>query len=522
MENIPYKQYTRTPRSQAVTNNFSGGMCYTNQPIQEGYCRLLVNYDVTDSGRSISSRPGLFVTKHQIVKEYTIDSSEFEAFDLTASKFITEAQVRNIDWHYEPVYIFLKDAMVINDREGLGTICTIMQDLSGAQVLNEQTRTRCFNPAPKTVFDFPFQNSRELLQPLYCTAWHDSFYTFLEDATDQRTKLVYLEKNKTTIVEPKIPTETEIVDWGYNALATDLYNTVAPKKPIVLYTTINTDGWSQIDLGATDAYQIGIVDANTLGAVDPTALEIEKVYYVVMNYNLPYFMISEHYWDTDRHRDQQRDSVFQLCDYKNGAFYPIVMTDYADILELPTAKAMQELNAYSGATTGNQTNGYYNSAQKYNYDTNSYQFRTGGGKFNSDNTGFHGYMEGTGNALAPKLLYFPFMLSDYLPHTLAVRLTETGKVSAISNYTKVTFKEIQVQAVEQNQEDWSDRKSYTLALGKTLTFWKNRLWIGNVPEDPTMLFYSQTDMPEYFPYPSNTHIFTEPIIKLITETKGEH
>ena len=240
MENIPYKQYARTPRSQAVTNNFSGGMCYTNQPIQEGYCRLLVNYDVTDSGRSISSRPGLFVTKHQIVKEYTIDSSEFEAFDLTASKFITEAQVRNIDWHYEPVYIFLKDAMVINDREGLGTICTILQDLSGAQVLNEQTRTRCFNPAPKTVFDFPFQNSRELLQPLYCTAWHDSFYTFLEDATDQRTKLVYLEKNKTTIVEPKIPTETEIVDWGYNALATDLYNTVAPKKPIVLYTTINT------------------------------------------------------------------------------------------------------------------------------------------------------------------------------------------------------------------------------------------------------------------------------------------
>lgn len=517
MESIPYKQYTRTPRSQAVTNNFSGGMCYTNQPIQEGYCRLLVNYDVTNSGGGLSSRPGLFVTNHQIIKEYATDSPEFEAFDLTASKFLTEAQVRNIDWHYEPVYIFLKDAMVMNDREGLGTVCTILQNLSGDYVLSEQAQARCINPAPKTVFDFPFQNSRELLQPLYCTAWNDSFYTFLKDDTDNNTKLAYLEKNKTTVIEPKVPTELELENLGYNALQINMYNTIAPKTPLIPSFSINTKGWSGMDIGATDAYSIGIVDAVNLEAVDPMKLKPKTLYYVVINYHLPSSLIDQQIWSADKYADQERTVVFKLTEKIGDIFYPIDMEKYARKISLPVKDTLQLFYENSKGTVRTE-NTYYDHLQKHDLTTNSYTFVAGQGRYINDKTGYYGYREGT-VPYAPKLLYFPFMTeTGSYSKTLAVHLTERWKVSHNYSGSKETFKDIliTVAALEDTEQDFSKRNNYTLASGKTLAFWKNRLWIGNVPEDPTMLFYSQTDMPEYFPYPSNTHIFTEPIIKLIT------
>lgn len=55
------------------------------------------------------------------------------------------------------------------------------------------------------------------------------------------------------------------------------------------------------------------------------------------------------------------------------------------------------------------------------------------------------------------------------------------------------------------------QKSYDLKTATGMTYWKNRLVLWGIPEDPTILFMSDVNEPAYFPYPNNISMFNEPI-----------
>lgn len=57
-----------------------------------------------------------------------------------------------------------------------------------------------------------------------------------------------------------------------------------------------------------------------------------------------------------------------------------------------------------------------------------------------------------------------------------------------------------------------DPEIYELNSASGMTYWKSRLVLWGVPKDPTILFMSDVNTPEYFPYPNNISIFDEPIV----------
>lgn len=55
---------------------------------------------------------------------------------------------------------------------------------------------------------------------------------------------------------------------------------------------------------------------------------------------------------------------------------------------------------------------------------------------------------------------------------------------------------------------------YNLASCVGMAFWKNRLVLYGVEEDPTILFISDLNEPTYFPYPNNVTVFDEAIVSV--------
>ena len=56
--------------------------------------------------------------------------------------------------------------------------------------------------------------------------------------------------------------------------------------------------------------------------------------------------------------------------------------------------------------------------------------------------------------------------------------------------------------------------TYDLTTATGMTYWQNRLSVWGLPEDPTILFFSDLNEPLYFPYPNNVIIFDEPIVSV--------
>lgn len=54
-----YKEYGRLTRYMTVENSFNGGMTYENRPLNDGYNKLMVNFDLRNQGTSLVPRGGI-------------------------------------------------------------------------------------------------------------------------------------------------------------------------------------------------------------------------------------------------------------------------------------------------------------------------------------------------------------------------------------------------------------------------------------------------------------------------------
>ena len=58
-----YKEYGRVERSMTVEDSFNRGMTYENRPLENGYSKLMVNFDLRNQGTSIVPRGGVHTVK---------------------------------------------------------------------------------------------------------------------------------------------------------------------------------------------------------------------------------------------------------------------------------------------------------------------------------------------------------------------------------------------------------------------------------------------------------------------------
>lgn len=59
MKKSSYKNYERNERTLLIEETFARGMQYTDIPLEEGFCRSLINFDFKDSGKALMPRGGL-------------------------------------------------------------------------------------------------------------------------------------------------------------------------------------------------------------------------------------------------------------------------------------------------------------------------------------------------------------------------------------------------------------------------------------------------------------------------------
>ena len=58
-----FKKYNRGQRQQTAEETFNLGMQYTNTPLLQGACKLMVNFDMKDRGELLIPRPAIQTVK---------------------------------------------------------------------------------------------------------------------------------------------------------------------------------------------------------------------------------------------------------------------------------------------------------------------------------------------------------------------------------------------------------------------------------------------------------------------------
>lgn len=79
-----------------------------------------------------------------------------------------------------------------------------------------------------------------------------------------------------------------------------------------------------------------------------------------------------------------------------------------------------------------------------------------------------------------------------------------------------TISSVRALTVNFDQEATNiEAKTYTLGTATCMAYFKQRIWLAGVEQDKTILFASQPNKAEYFPYPNNVTFFEDPIVDLV-------
>ena len=227
-----YKEYERQPRVMTVEDLFNFGMSYVNTPLEEGYAKLLVNFDLKNLGTSLTPRSGL-KQKGAHVANTTLPGTHTYAIHHVGSTLVATADEADATPHK---YILVA-AVVIH--HALGTKCF---SLAQSYVFVEtSTGYLCapitaayyssIRPALKDVHGVSVQGIDECKEGVY-TSIAANTYLPVYDATNTTRLFVRLNLKYNVdgtiaatlpVLEPKEVPASQVVNSGYNMMQPDPY-----------------------------------------------------------------------------------------------------------------------------------------------------------------------------------------------------------------------------------------------------------------------------------------------------------
>ena len=223
------KGVSRGHRLQNIEESFKSGMMYTNAPLNDGYIRTLVNYDLKDFGEIIAPRPGLRTEKAFLPAEGTSTCAGTEQMFAARAQFIN---------HQNRPQIFMKKALTDGSgilRDG-SIICTTGTGTDMASGGIQDVPTQGFDeisyahanfiiPDAAEIHKIKLHNTETLARQVGTFAWNSNYY-FLDKTN---SKVVYTEYNAATgkyefkTKDPKGMNPKSAVTYGYNMLAANPY-----------------------------------------------------------------------------------------------------------------------------------------------------------------------------------------------------------------------------------------------------------------------------------------------------------
>lgn len=207
---------SRGYRNQLIEDSFAKGMYYTNAPLMDGYAKVMVNYDLQDSGEALVPRPGLKSTAvFQMPAEGTsgyetiiANKEQHVDADTTVGQLITIAPVAEQEYY--------------NLRVVTQGSLSAVQPVGGVPhydyAVSDPVQVDVTTPAEAEIHGIPVNNDTIVKIP-GTYAWNEQYYFLGRDTYMHNTK--WDSATNKFIVEtqgPKTLDAKQAATYGYNML----------------------------------------------------------------------------------------------------------------------------------------------------------------------------------------------------------------------------------------------------------------------------------------------------------------
>lgn len=476
-----FKEYQRGRRQSTIDTDFSKGMYFSSGPIDEGYVKTLINFNIANNKTSLISRPGLRTGELILSESSTTDetltgffSEDAEIFDAkdciengveyrqiiigdASSGKIWVMTINKSDRITERIY---PDSLLdIDDETDVNEVFTNSLDLINDYEMNTENYVAATSFDEFSI-DFSYSNddssassgcvfhgvNLEKIHDIVLDSgtyhynivgtfgFNNNYYFLNSESTDG---ILYRTVFDSTLfkyvfeqVASKDITAAEAVTFGYNMLDDNPYSF--------------QDGY-----GGSSVFQMqGILPYDNSTANDGVLMMTPKKNQDVWfrcNYNVP--SLDDRYkivWDWK----ELNVDVWTTLEEQDVTFtdQPVLEVSFKP----PSESIMIRVSAYA--------------------------------------------------------------YGDY-------EITEDGITTTYSDFSDVVEKAMTVgfdfSIDEHGSVNNLEQENYDLATCSGMYYWKNRLVLFGLQEDPTILFISDLNEPAYFPYPNNITVFDQPVVSVI-------
>lgn len=468
----PYKTYTRGQRIQDTNFVFSNGMRYTDAPLEEGFSKLLVNFDFDSNTGSLKPRKGLQTFgdlyegyADQQYKELVVEDTLNDIDALTIVDGIKI--IKNNKTYYQIIVgkITNKDTSENSDTAYTGDayVLTCRKDKNEnssklfvfyTQLNTESNKCRFFKPNTNTtsIHAVKLESSIYIKKHIGVFAFNNQYYYF---CTDGKLYYTYFDESNSVFqvrVESVFkPYQSETSNSLYNMLLENPFSFETEEKGSILQLT-----------GMMPTKTIS--DGTERTIINP---KINRLYNYKLFYNYPEDSKDSYYMHIS-YTTENSDTVYTLPRDEKEVYTvgknPFLFKD----IQIDSPQAIFIVYAVKATKKEDAT-----------IDTNA-----DATKFNENN-----------------------------------QLTEEALRQAIIFHASFNYSnESEIDETTNSIED--DLVTYDLSYATSITYWKNRLWVFGAKnkitgyKDNTVLFSSGVNRPDWFPYPANVDIFDEDIVHL--------
>ena len=236
IDNTPYKRYVRQPRIQYAEESFKLGMSYTNTPLEAGFSRMLVNYDLKDAGECLTPRAGLQVKELGIYPLAAVPIAYSDALSLSAGKDCTEPDGDSYKQIIAGIVLDTKHTGT-NLYQGSAHVFTIntndvdlelLEDIEIKPMVSDELyfsrpdKLYFRRPDKASIHGMELANAGKIARHVGTFGFNNSYYYFVSGQGLYKTVLgtagYEAEAVAIKAISPK-----EAVLWGYNMLSTTPY-----------------------------------------------------------------------------------------------------------------------------------------------------------------------------------------------------------------------------------------------------------------------------------------------------------
>ena len=472
-----FKYYERQRRQATIDTDFSKGMYYSSGPIEEGYVKTLINYDIASNKSSLVSRPGLRTSELILSKsKYTTSDPDPTLTGFFADNTEIYDAKDCIEGGVEYRQIILGNAATnkiwVMTVDKTAKTTEEIYPKSVLDIEDETDRNEVYTKSIAAIRQYEMNTSSYIAEPAF-----NEFTMDFSDSEDDSTASASCEFNGV----PLYKVHDIIMESGtkhYNIVGTfgfnnNYYFLDGNSEGSILYRTVfdaehSKYVFEQVDLKTLTAseavsYGYNMLDSNPYVFEDhiggSSTIQLLGI--------LPYDASAENNGNLMMTPKKNQDIWFR-CNY-----------------DIPTANDMymivwdwKELSA----------------DEWINIDTVLLAV--------SDNN--------------PPVLEVPFKApSENVMVRVQAYKYDTANNTFFEDVERAMTVGFDFTLDEHGTVNNLSQENYNLAHCSGMYYWKNRLVLFGLSDDPTILFISDLNEPAYFPYPNNITVFDQPVVSVI-------